>query len=379
MKRTAQGLRGLGGLALAAIVALPSTVFAQQLYDYDINRVGDSVVVDQDNPDYPGNSVRRGQEGWVRMSFVVTPDGRAIDPIILDSSGGVGFEQEARAVVEDWRFEPSDTENAWNFVDIRSEINRGKDRATSNFGRRYSRIMSHLYNEENDIARTQVDETTSMGGWNLYESTMLWLMVGRVEGAEGNHAGKLEAYQRALSMGNARAIPADDRLELLEKVFLLQSHFDQYAAADRTHRRIQRLEDNEESIERTTERATAIREKLNSGDAMTAKATVYNPCNCDEGEPLWVYTPARRTFSFANTSGNVERFEARCEAQRISGAIEPGKTWTLAPDWGTCRVIVFGDDGATFDFVEHESDGDGAAVATAVASNHVLDPRDRSQ
>ena len=362
----------------AAILALPMAAGAQQNldYEYDINKVGKAVALEQPNPGYPGNRVRRGQEGWVRMSFVVTAEGRAIDPIILDSSGGVGFEQEAKKVIADWRFEPMASESPWNFVDVRSEIERGRDRATSNFGRRYSRIMNHLYDERNDTAREQVDQTNDLGGWNLYESTMLWLMIGRVEGAEDNQAGKLEAYSRALSMGNANAIPVEDRVTLLEKVFLLQSHFGQLAAADRTHRRIQRLEGNEEALERTAERAAEIRQKLAGDDTLTAKATIFNPCNCDEGTPLWDYRPARRTFSFANTFGNVERFEVRCEAGRIKDEVEAGKTWTLAPDWGACRVLVFGDDGATFDFLEHRAGNDDAA---AVARSHVLDRRDRGQ
>jgi hypothetical protein len=101
---------------------------------------------------------------------------------------------------------------------------------------------------------------------------------------------------------------------------------------------------------------------LLSDDITTAKATLYNPCDCDEGEPLWHYAPARRTFSFANTSGNVERFEARCEGQRISADVESDKTWTLEPVWGFCRVIVFGNDGATFEFLEHLHDREDRAI-----------------
>ncbi len=379
MIRTARGTRGLGGLALLALAVLPPSALAQQLYDYDINRVGDAVAVELDNPDYPGDTVRRGQEGWVRMSFVVTPDGRAVDPIILDSSGGGGFETEARAILEKWRFEPGDAEVPWNFVDIRTEINRGKDRITNNFGRRYQRVMRHLYDEENEAARSQIDETYKVGGWNLYESTMFWLMMGRVEGVEDDHAGKLEAYSRALAMGKSNAITNEDRATLLERIFLLQVHFNQLAAANRTHIRLQGVEENEESLQRLAERIAEVQAKLDNDATLTAKAVIYNPCDCDEGEPLWVYSPARRTFSFANTDGNVERFEARCETGRIGDDIEPGKSWTLAPEWGSCRVIVFGKDGATFDFLEHRSEEHDSAAAEAVARNHVLDRRDRRQ
>lgn len=115
---------------------------------------------------------------------------------------------------------------------------------------------------------------------------------------------------------------------------------------------------------------------MTSAEPLIANATIYNPCNCDAGKPLWYYRPARRTFSFANLNGNVERFEARCDSHRISGDVEVDKSWTLAPEWGNCRVFVFGDDRATFDFVEHASDGDKQSDGEdAVARNHVLDRR----
>ncbi len=367
-------LRLLGKLATLAVALTPTLIHAQSPYEYDLRTTGTAVVIEQENPGYPGNSVRRGQEGWVRMSYVVTADGRAIDPVILNSSGGAGFEKEARAVIPAWQFQHGPTELPYNIVNIRSEINRGRDAASSNFIRRTRRILNHLHDEEIEDARKRADNAYALGGWNLYESTMLWLMLGRVEGAENNNAGKLEMYSRAFEMGNSAAIPSDNRVELLEKIFLLQSHFQQYSAAVVTRDRLRKVHGSESAMERTAERAAEIALLLANEKITTANATIYNPCDCDAGEPLWHYTPSRRTFSFANTNGNVERFEARCEGQRIRGSIEPGETWTLAPEWGFCRVIVFGEDGATFDFLEHLTDSeDNAASRSAVASNHVPD------
>ena len=374
MTRYAQHMRGRAKLAIIAIAALPTLVHAKQNFDVDIKKTGTAVVLEQTEPGYPGNRVRRGQEGWVRMSYVVTPDGRAIDPIILDSSGGGGFEVEAHRILPEWRFEPGDTELPYNIVNIRSEIDRGRDAATSKFIRRTRRILTHLHNEEVEQARRQTDAAYNIGGWNLFESTMLWLVMGRVDGVEENNAGKLEYYSRALEMGNSAVIPRDDRIDLLEKIFLLQSHFQQYAAALATRERLEKTSGSEAAMERTAEPAAKMQLEITGDKVTAAQATIFNPCDCDEGEPLWHYVPARRIFSFANMNGDVERFEARCEGQRISGTVEPGKSWTLAPEWGFCRVVVFGNDGATFDFLEHPQDSEvTAAMHATVAGNHVLD------
>ena len=379
MIRCSRNTGSMGKLSIFVIATIPTFVNAQQNFDIDVTNTGAVAAIQQDSPGYPGDKVRRGQEGWVRMSYVVTAEGGATAPIILNSSGGRGFEYEARKALPEWRFEARTSESPYNIVNIRSEINRGRDAATSNFIRRTKRILMHLHSEEIAAARKQVDDAYNMGGWNLYESTMLWMMLGRVDGAEGNNAGKLEMYMRALEVGNNAALPADDRVELLEKIFLLQSHFQHHAAALRTVARLKKLKGHEPTLQRIADRAAGIEQILATENVTSASATISNPCDCDDGEPLWHYVPARRTFSFANTNGNVERFEARCEGQRISGAVELNKFWSLAPEWGFCRVIVFGGDGATFDFLEHLSDDDQSASPSSVARNYVLDKRSRSQ
>lgn len=355
MKFASGQLWFLNGLALVLAIAVPTLAAAEE-YEVITRNQGTALILEKGAANYPGNRVRSGQEGWVRASFVVSPDGRAVDPIIMDSSGGVAFEESLIKMLEDWSFEPSDAELPNNTIDFRHEIRRGRDAATSNFIRRTKRIMTHILNDEVESARTQMNETYKLGGWNLYESTMLWLMMGRVEGAEGNQAGKLEMYQRALRMGNAKALPREDRIELLEKIFLLQVYFDQYSGALRSAQTIQNTRDNEASMERIAPRVEEIERLLADAEAVRANATIVNPCNCDEGTPVWNYVPARRIFSFEETSGNVERFEARCEGQRISAAVETDKAWKLDPEWGFCRIFVFGDDGASFRFIEYRAD-----------------------
>ena len=362
-------------LVTVGVLLLASTAQAQ-LHETKVETESGAVVIEQALPDYPGHTVRKGQEGWVWVSYVVGAAGRAIDPIIMDSSGGAGFEIAARDAMGKWRFEPpaSAAELPGNIVAVRSEIRRGRDAATSNFIRRYRRIVTHLHFEEYAEARKLVDETHKLGGWNLYESGMLWLMIGRVDGAEGDFVGKLEAYRRALAISTRKAIGGDDRRELLSRIFELEDRFGQYASAVRTFKQLEKESNNSAEMARFGPRAEEILALMQDSETLSARATIYNPCDCDAGQPLWTYRPARRTFSFANLSGNVISFEARCETKRIRGNVEEGPSWTLAPEWGSCRVFVFGDDGASFDFVEHldvsQDDSTGEAV---VARSHVLD------
>ena len=371
----------LGRLAAVGVgLVLSASAFAEK-YDVDLrNSNSTATPVQQDAPAYPEGLAGSGQEGWVRMHFVVGPDGQAADPIIIDSSGGSDFEAEARKALEQWRFEPpeSGNEDAHNVVNIRSEVRGSRNSVTRGFQRDHFRILRNLVRDEKIEAREKLDEFVANGRFNMYESTALWLLAGRVAGAEGNDVDRLECFRRALAVSTHQSLRPEYRKKLMAQIFRLEDEFGQYSAALTTYRALDRFSTASTVDEAIQARADEIRALVEGDEDLVASATVYNPCNCEAGEALWYYKPARRTFSFANLSGNVTRFEARCEKQRIEGAMETGKTWTLAPEWGNCRVFVFGDDGARFDFVEHAAETREDA-STPVARDDVLDRRNRGQ
>ncbi|MEJ2128149.1 MAG: hypothetical protein P8X81_04845 [Woeseiaceae bacterium] len=240
--------------------------------------------------------------------------------------------------------------------------------------RRYRSILQHLHYEENADARKSVISTLERGGWNLYESTMLWLMVGRVAGAEGDNAAKLEHYRRALGVSNRNSLDDEDLRDLLAKMFTLEMELSQYAAAKRTLDRLMLQPGAAESVAGLRELMAKLDAELASDSPIAAEATLFRPCQTEDGEPIWAYSPVRQSFSFARLNGNVERFEVRCERNRLEGPVKSGKTWSLPEAAQKCQVIVFGDDGASFQFVEHnETESSEATAEAAVARSDVLD------
>lgn len=370
-------------LAGAAIVALTSGHVANAATDPSqiaaVLHESGAVVIEQPAPEFP-RRIRRSQEGWVQMSYVITPNGQAIDPIIIDSSGGIGFENEVRKVSETWRFGTADVagELPYNIANFRFTVLGQGRGSTKKFARYAKHIMKNLHAEKVASARGVVDEALHTDGWTLYESTLLYLMAGRVAGAEGDDARKLEMYRRGLAVSDELSLRPDARRDLLEEIFELELRFGQYGAALRTFNTLKDLRGSADAVARLSTRVDEVEAILRRDENVVANATIVNPCNCEDGVPLWHYAPVRRTFSFANVSGNVDRFEARCERRRISDNVVPARTWTLDEDWGFCRIFVFGDDQARFDFLEHLPDNgqnSDAAGKTTVARNYVLDQR----
>ena len=57
-------------------------------------------------PDYPRNAARRGVEGWVHLSFNISPLGDVTDINIIESTPEDTFDEAAAAAVSEWKYQP---------------------------------------------------------------------------------------------------------------------------------------------------------------------------------------------------------------------------------------------------------------------------------
>lgn len=54
----------------------------------------------------------------------------------------------------------------------------------------------------------------------------------------------------------------------------------------------------------------------------------------------------------SNVQGSLDTLELRCQYQRVVDQAREGVDWVMPEDWGSCRVIVFGEKGTTFSLLE---------------------------
>jgi len=199
-----------------------------------------------------------------------------------------------------------------------------------------------------------------------------WVRINFVFG----HDGGRRILSSSCPPGNSRPhhTVREERVEILGRILELEIDSRQYGEALATLAQLRPEPGNARTPAGLSDKIRQLEDLVQGDEAMVAAGTIYNPCDCDNGTPLWAYTPARPHFSFAEVSGNVERFEARCENHRMSAQVATGTRWSLPAEWGSCRVFVFGEGAATFEFVEHREDpGDRNVGHSAVASSDVLD------
>ena len=66
----------------------------------------DAMPLSRPPPLYPYNAERKGVEGWVKLSFLVTEHGRVIDAVVIDAEPSGVFERAALTAVDKWKFKP---------------------------------------------------------------------------------------------------------------------------------------------------------------------------------------------------------------------------------------------------------------------------------
>ncbi|MCP1728428.1 protein TonB [Natronospira proteinivora] len=70
------------------------------------NRDGDVMPLVRIEPQWPREALIQGVEGWVRVSFTITPEGRVVNARVVDSQPRRMFDRSALRAVEQWRFQP---------------------------------------------------------------------------------------------------------------------------------------------------------------------------------------------------------------------------------------------------------------------------------
>lgn len=180
------------------------------------------------NPKYPAREADRGIEGWVDLSFVVSPEGTVEELIVDNSSGRKAFEEEALRAVRKWRYEPAlldgkPVEQCYTKVRITFSIpqKRLKRAARMRFKKEYAKATAFLEQGQLEEAKAKIDEIEREHVTTLYENARVWLLRSMVDEKEGDTYKQLGSLSRAVLWGTAPVEPGIedisgslDRIEL---------------------------------------------------------------------------------------------------------------------------------------------------------------------
>ena len=170
--------------------------------------------IERPAPRYPRSELGRGQQGWVQLNYVVTAEGRIVDPVVENSSGSQAFEEEALRTVNQWSYEPA----TWDGVPVQQchtevmitfALEGAGTGVTKKFSRRYRKIENTIADDDLPKAQEMIDDTVEEFNLSLSETAWLWALRARLAGLVGDKEAQLVALRKA-TQNNGRWV--DDKL-----------------------------------------------------------------------------------------------------------------------------------------------------------------------
>lgn len=337
----------------SAMAETPETT--QLIQPKHIETVVSAKPINRVPPRYPVSAARKGQEGWVQVSFVVDENGDVIDPIVEDSSGIKGFEKAALKAVKKWKYDPANRngeaiEQCETKVQLDFKL-QGNNKAgvRRTFYNNFREVQELLAENNMEQALAKFDELSSDKLYNRFENAWFWLL-------DSDIAIKLDDKKRAVSSAG-RAILSSDSVSVLgdknykmivNRKFSIELEMQRYSDALKTFENLQ--EQDDESLNELVELHRPYVEKIN--DLIASDAMLVNNGVLEE-DSNWGYSLLRNNFALTDIQGRLDMVDIRCQNYRAKYTAEADNIWSIPESWGECRVHITGAPNSQFKLVEN--------------------------
>ena len=313
-------------------------------------------------PIYPFELRTYGREGWVALSYIVSPEGKVIEPMIEDSSGIHEFERAAMNAVKDWRYKPATlngepVEQSMTRTIIRFQLQDRSNGASPSFITKYKKAQEHLKNHEFDQAKAVLDDLESGGRLNLYEDSWFWWLKYVYMDAVGGAS--LEQQRDVLIRAIAYEddyLPRDAFVMAAVRLFALRVRTEEYARALSLRDKLKSQKDARKSplydqaVTAMDATAREIQALVDGDKTLKIDATIG-------GFDYWVHGLLRRSFSITDINGQLDAVEVRCSKRNVRYDSVTGEhTWTIPKSYGDCGAYIKGTPGTTFAFYEYPNE-----------------------
>ncbi|GGF54552.1 energy transducer TonB [Alteromonas lipolytica] len=336
-------------LALSAQASSAPELTPQPTLSEHIATVIEAQPVKRVDPKYPVSSARKGQEGWVAVSFVINEDGGVEDPVVQDSSGLKAFEKATLQAVKRWQYSPAiqdgkPIQQCRNMVRMDFRL-QGKLGVTRKFLRQYREVTDAINAKDLALAAEKLTEMKDDQLWNHIESAYFWLADSYYAKAIQDDARELKSVRRATIIEN-ESIKKSTRQYLLQRRFVLAVNLSEYRDALETYNKLVELAgDDQSQLAQLSLYADQVRELMTSTEPMIRKASID-----DEGRVF--HELSRNAFELNIAQGDLHEVQIRCDNKLSRFTAVSQSQWHIPSTWGHCSVFVSGTPGAEFEVIE---------------------------
>lgn len=306
------------------------------------------------DPKYPSQAIRKGREGWVRLSYVIDEEGRVKDPVVEDFFGSPSFKRSALSAVKKWQYNPAikdgePTQQCHQAVQMDFAIS-GKSGATRKFIKAYKDAEERFNAGDVDAADEALKELLAWDTLNRYENTWLLNLESHIASKQGDVEREAQSLTRLLASNGSKlfnnmVFNEDYVAYALQRKIILDAQRGYYAEALKSYTTLQDMEAQETRIGEIAPLISQIEESIASEQNLTVPVTIGSDGN-------WFHTLVRSKFAFGNIQGELDTVEVRCDTHREKFTVAEAHVWQIPNSWGQCQVMVKGDSETKFDLIE---------------------------
>jgi TonB family protein len=311
--------------------------------------------IERVSPRFPIKAARNGNEGWVKLSFVVDENGAVVDPVIEDSSGIRGFERASLRAIKQWQYSPAirngeNIEQCRNSVQMDFILDKGTKGGRIRFVREYKNADEALRANNIVLAEQLITQMGEGKIWNRYEDAWFWMLKSEIAKAQGQESAQLSSLRRVISSNkSSKYVGEQHYIYLLHQKFILEIKASLFSDALQTFAQIRQRPDNEKTVSVLEKYATQALRVLKNQEFIVVQGEV-------DSDGDWWHSLSRNRFMFSDIAGTLDTVEVRCDNKREKYTIAEYTEWNIPKSWGRCKIIVVGDTQANFNIVEIRQD-----------------------
>lgn len=296
-------------------------------------------------PTYPRTAVERNREGWVRLDFMVAPNGEPYEIAVTEWVGDPMFHTAAVRALEKSKFEPAKFDgepiDAGHFQYFHFEL-RDEGSARPRFVRTYRPLMDAIGREDRETADRLLDELESSGALNLYEDAYLHVAKSSYYSRWGDQHQQLTALDRAVGHHTAeKRLPESMYVSLQRARFLLLVQTQDFARAMEVFGTLTEYPLEEDVLASTQ----AIVDQL---EILKHDDRPYSVPGDFGDRFTWTYNLFKDEFFIADVDGEIEEIKLRCARRYVFLRYDPEIQYEVKQDYLPCRLQLVGDPGTTF-------------------------------
>jgi TonB family protein len=305
-------------------------------------------------PRYPDKEVRQWGEGWVRFQISITEAGTVKDLRLHDAIGAPIYGEMAAADLRQFKFDPAVLQGKPVTVhtpfDFSYQIPNVKFGGAhvphvSAFAQARNLRAERKYAEALDVLNSVRNERFNMHEAALWSYSYALTYMG------------LNDWRRALRHVEHAVLYRGEYLDRFVRPEALALDIELLARDHKHYSALCTYADLKKQYPKFKPSAALTQVLDGSYAELAASTPVRTEVELTESgradvPTFWRHRLLRRSFSIEAVQGPVSRFLLVCPTVQIGEPVQAGQKFETPPEWGICRLSVFGDAGARFTLEE---------------------------